>query len=75
MDYHPPYILPSVTVNQGTIMVLKPGYTMEVYKGRPVREYLPVQAWEYYELSGFADSLTCPPPLLPNTLGGNAHAL
>jgi hypothetical protein len=37
--------------------------------------FLPVQAWEYYELSGFANSLTSPPPLLPATLGGGAHAL
>jgi hypothetical protein len=31
---------------------------------------LPVQAWEYCELSGFANSLTSSPPHLPATLGG-----
>jgi hypothetical protein len=31
-----------------------------------------VQAWEYYELSGFANSLMSPPPLLPAALGGGS---
>jgi hypothetical protein len=35
---------------------------LTVYKGRGVRDFLPVQAWEYYEKSEFTSSLTLPLP-------------
>jgi hypothetical protein len=47
--------------------------SMELYKVSPGREFLPVQAWEYYELSGFTSSLIL--SLSFSLLGRGTHAL
>jgi hypothetical protein len=46
-----------------------------MYKGRPDREFLPVQEWEYYEQSEFASSLTLTLPhcLLPSPFSNSIY--